>query len=173
MADVPAYIAVGSNIEPEANIPRALLHLCDFAPVRALSTFYRTPALNRPDDPDFLNGVCLVHWNASPRALKFNVLRAIERELGRVREHDAYAPRTIDLDLLVFGARIIEEPGLVLPDPDIRERPFLALPLLELDPELVLPGTNEPLAALAAAMDQTAMAPETAFTNALRMRLSL
>ncbi len=172
-AGASAYIAVGSNIEPEINIPRALERLDDSAPVKAVSTFYRTPALDRPKDPDFLNGVCIVYWNNSPRALKFNVLRAIERGLGRVRGEDSYAPRAIDLDLLLYGAWVMEEPGLALPDPDIAVRPFLAYPLLELNPALVLPGIGEPLAELAVALDRSMMTPDTAFTDQLRVRLML
>ena len=76
------------------------------------------------------------------------MLRRIESELGRVRSADRYAPRTIDLDLLLYGDLVIDEPGLRIPDPDIRIRPFIAVPLLELEPGLVMPDTGEAIAGL-------------------------
>ena len=146
---VVAYIAVGSNIQPEANIPAALDKLMSCVRVTASSTFYHTAALQRPGGPEFLNGVWQIETDLDARALKFTVLRRIEEELGRTRTADRYAPRTIDLDLLVYGSAAINEPDLRVPDPDIRSRPFLAAALLELAPELVLADSGERLAALA------------------------
>jgi len=144
--NVVAYVAVGSNLQPEANIPAALERLLSFVRVTASSTFYRTAALRRPGDPEFLNGVWQIETPLNARALKFSVLRGIENELGRIRGVDRYAPRTLDLDLLVYGEAAINEPGLRVPDPDIRSRPFLAAPLLELSAGLVLADTGETLA---------------------------
>ena len=145
---VVAYVGVGSNIQPEANIPAALERLMRFVRVTASSIFYRTPALKRSGDPDFLNGVWQIETDLHARVLKFTVLRRIEEELGRARTADRYAPRTIDLDLLVYDDAAINEPGLCVPDPDVRSRPFLAAPLLELSPGLVLADTGEPLASV-------------------------
>ena len=143
---VVAYIAVGSNIRPETNIPAALGKLMRSVRVTATSTFYRTAALRRPGDPDFRNGGWRVETDLGARALKFTVLRRIEEELGRARCADRYAPRTMDLDLLEYGGMAIDQPDLRVPDPDIRSRPFLAAALLELCPELVLADSGERLA---------------------------
>lgn len=148
-----AYIALGSNIEPDENMPRAIEALAEHVQVTGVSMLYRTPAMDRPDDPSFINGVCRIETNIEPRALKFEVLRGIETALGRVRMEDAYAPRTIDLDILLYGNHVINEAGLNVPDPDLRTRPFLAVPLLELWPEAMLPDTGEALADIVAEMN--------------------
>lgn len=131
-----AYVSLGSNIEPEANIPRALELLAGKVRLGGLSTFYRTEPVGPEGQPPFINGVAQVATDLPPRALKFDVLRAIEAALGRQRGPDRYAPRPIDLDLLVYGDFNVDEPDLVLPDPDLTERPYLAAALADLDPEL-------------------------------------
>ncbi|MBX7258799.1 MAG: 2-amino-4-hydroxy-6-hydroxymethyldihydropteridine diphosphokinase [Candidatus Hydrogenedentes bacterium] len=168
-----AIVSVGSNIEPELNIPQAMTLLRDFVDLEAVSTFYRTAPLGRPEQPAFLNGVCLLETEGSPRWLKFEVLRHIESELGRERTTDKFAPRSIDLDIALFGEEIVQEPGLRVPDPDIRERPFLALPIYELRPETVLPDTGEALADIVAVLPETGMVADTRFTDLLRARLLL
>ena len=144
---VLAYIGLGSNIEPEKNIPAALQLLGEEVTIKAVSSFYRTPAIDRPEDPDFYNGVAAIMTDRSARTLKFGILRAIESQLGRQRTQDTYAPRTIDLDLLLYDSLVCDDPGFRLPDGDI-ERPFVGLALLELDSELIMPGTHQPLASL-------------------------
>ncbi|MCY3022976.1 MAG: 2-amino-4-hydroxy-6-hydroxymethyldihydropteridine diphosphokinase [Planctomycetota bacterium] len=170
---------MGSNIRPEANIPAALEKLMRAVRVTATSTFYRTAALQRSGtgeegrttDPEFLNGVWKIETDLDARALKFTVLRRIEDELGRTRTADKYAPRTVDLDLLVYGDTAIDEAGLRVPDPDIRSRSFLALPLLELCPDLALADTGERLAALPVAAAGTQLAPDRALTDWLTERI--
>jgi dihydroneopterin aldolase/2-amino-4-hydroxy-6-hydroxymethyldihydropteridine diphosphokinase len=142
---VEAYIGVGSNIAPEYNLPKALKHLKKQVKVVAVSTVYRTAPIGRTDQPFYLNTVWQIRTDRSPRQIKSDVLRRIEVELGRVRTQDRYRARTIDLDLLLYGELVIREADLVIPDPDIRQRPFLAIPLLELNPELILPDTQERL----------------------------
>ncbi|MBI5242021.1 MAG: 2-amino-4-hydroxy-6-hydroxymethyldihydropteridine diphosphokinase [Elusimicrobia bacterium] len=143
-----AYISLGSNVEPEANIPKALELLAAQVRLQGLSTFYRTEPVGPEGQPDFINGVAQVRTDLPPRALKFDVLRPIEAALGRQRGPDRYAPRPIDLDLLVCGDFAMDEPDLVLPDPALNERPFLAAALADLDPVLApaVDGTpGEPL----------------------------
>ena len=166
-----AFVAVGSNIEPERNIPAALEALARFVRVTGSSTFYRTAPVARPGQPAFYNGVFQAQTGLAARALKFDVLRPIEERLGRVRTADKDAPRTIDLDLLLCGDEVIDTPELRLPDPEIRVRPFVAVPLLELCPELLLPGTGEPLRAFPAARASQALERLTEFTHQLRKRL--
>jgi dihydroneopterin aldolase/2-amino-4-hydroxy-6-hydroxymethyldihydropteridine diphosphokinase len=175
-----AFIAVGSNIEPEENIPRAIdllarqVHLC------ALSTFYRTPPLAAPQphygtasQPDFYNGIVSVETSRPPLDLKWQVLRPIEASLGRRRTSDKFAPRPIDLDLLLFGDLIYNTPDLVLPDPEIPHRPFLAIPLLELAPTLILPDTRLALSQLAQKISTATLHPLSAFSAHLRAQFKL
>ncbi|MBN1441873.1 MAG: 2-amino-4-hydroxy-6-hydroxymethyldihydropteridine diphosphokinase [Planctomycetes bacterium] len=128
---VRAYIAVGSNIDPEESIFGAQVLLQRRVRLTGVSSFYRTPALDRPDQPPFLNGVWEVLTELPPRRLRDEVLRPIETALGRVRTEDRYAPRSIDLDLLLYGDRVVEEADLKIPHPDLA-RPFVYAPLLEL-----------------------------------------
>jgi 2-amino-4-hydroxy-6-hydroxymethyldihydropteridine diphosphokinase len=134
-----AYLGIGSNIEAERNIQRGLALLAQAVRVTALSTLYRTPAQDRPDDPPFTNAVAAVETALSPRALK-EALRSIEEAVGRRRAADKYAPRTLDLDIIWYDNNNYTDDAVMLPDPEISHRPFLAIPLAELAPELILPN---------------------------------
>ncbi len=142
---VRAYVAVGSNVEPERNVPAALELLMRKVRVTRSSTFYRTAPIGRPDQPAFCNGVWEISTSLSPRRLRLEVLRDIERRLGRTRSADRYAPRTIDLDLLLYGDRVADGPDGPLPHPDLA-RPFVRGPLMELTGELGGRGVPGPLA---------------------------
>lgn len=161
---VRVLIGVGANIAPEQNIVDALDALAVQEMITGVSRFYRTPAIDRPDEPDFLNGVVRIETTRSPQALKFDVLRVIEDKLGRTREPDPFASRTIDLDILAFGELVVVEEGLCIPDPDLRTRPFLAAGVLELEPTFrmpddgaSLPGSNEAIALVEAVEFSRAM----------------
>jgi 2-amino-4-hydroxy-6-hydroxymethyldihydropteridine diphosphokinase len=167
------YLTIGSNLEPERNIPEALTLLSAQVRLDGVSTFYRSAPLGRPDQPPFLNGACRLFTDLPPRDLKFHCLRPLEGQLGRMRSRDKFAARTIDLDIALYGSVAIREPDLEIPDPDIRNRPFLAVPLLELAPEAVLPDTGEALASIVQSLDGSELAPDEAFTAALRARLPL
>ncbi len=142
------YIGVGSNIEPELHVVGALERLKERVTVCAVSRFFTTAPIGRPDQGPYANGVFCVETSLEPRELKA-LLGSVEDALGRRRSEDRYAPRTIDLDLVLYGDRVIREPGLVVPDPDLLTRPFLAAALLEIAPDLVVPGFDKPLAKLA------------------------
>ena len=163
-----AFIAVGSNIDAERNVEAALELLGRRVRIVAVSSFYRTPALGAPGSPDFLNGVVEIESELEPRELKRLVLLELENKLGRERGDDPNAPRSIDLDLVLYGDLVCSEEGLVLPAPEILERAFVALPLLELEPELVLPGTDQPLRELAAGLSSSEMVPAESFNDRLR-----
>lgn len=165
------FIGVGSNLEPERHVPRALELLAERAELVRVSTFYRNAALNRPEQPDFLNGVVCIHTDIEPHRLKSDVLRDIERQLGRRRTADKYAARSIDLDILLYGDAVWADEELTVPDPDIRERPFLAVPLLELAPDLILPDSGVPLATLPVVRHTEGLRPDVNFTRILRLRL--
>ena len=106
-----------------------------------------------------------------PLDLKYKLLREVENELGRERSSDKYAPREIDLDILLYGDSVINENGLVVPDPEIGERAFLAIPLCDLDPELVVPGTGKSIRETALRFPQKS-APMTSFTDEIRKELT-
>ena len=135
-------MGLGANLgDREATIGRAL-ELLGAEPgieVVAVSTLRETEPVGYADQPAFLNGAAAVETDLSPRALLDRLL-AVEQELGRVRGlGPRFGPRTIDLDLLLYGAEVVDEPGLTVPHPRLAERRFALEPLCELDPGLSLP----------------------------------
>jgi 2-amino-4-hydroxy-6-hydroxymethyldihydropteridine diphosphokinase len=100
---------------------------------------YRNPPLGPPDQPDYVNAVAAVDTDFAPRAL-LERLQEIERAQGRVRDGARWGPRTIDLDLIVYGAATIDVPGLKVPHPELAARPFVLVPLHEIAPDAVIPG---------------------------------
>jgi 2-amino-4-hydroxy-6-hydroxymethyldihydropteridine diphosphokinase len=143
-----AYVGLGANLgDREATIRRAVELLPD---VVAVSTLIETDPVGYLVQPRFLNGVAALETELSPRELLEQLLE-IERALGRTRDGPRYGPRTIDLDLLLYGDAEIDEPGLTVPHPRMHERRFVLEPLVELDPGLVVPGRG-PLAELIATL---------------------
>ena len=131
-----AFVGVGANLgDREATIREALAALPD---VVAVSELRETEPVGVVDQPAFLNGAIALETDLSPREL-LDALLEIERGLGRER-HERWGPRTIDLDLLLYGGELIDEPGLTVPHPRLHERRFALEPLLDLDPELSIPG---------------------------------
>jgi len=126
-----AFIAVGSNIEPQKNILAALMALQQEVHIVASSTFYRTEAIGRPDQPKFVNGVWCIDTDLPAAQMGHEVLKSVEARLGRVRAEDRFAPRTIDLDLVLYNDVQVSRDDLILSHPDI-ERPFVYLPIIEL-----------------------------------------
>jgi len=147
-----AYVSVGSNIAPEENVITAIKLLADRVPVTAVSTVYLTEPLGPGNQAPYYNCVIAVETELAPMDFKRLVLREIESKLGRVRTSDKFAARTIDLDLILYDDFVMTGDELTLPDPQILQRPFLAAPLAELAPDLVLPGSGEPVAAVATRM---------------------
>lgn len=162
------FIAVGSNINPEENIIQALLKLKSYRFIQAISDFYKTASIAPTKQPDFLNGVIKIHTFLSPRVLKYDVLRKIEDELGRVRTADKFAARTIDLDVIIYDKLVLDLPGLKIPDPNIRIYPFVAAALLQLKPDLILPDTQTPLANEPILKQKENLCLESEFTEKLR-----
>jgi 2-amino-4-hydroxy-6-hydroxymethyldihydropteridine diphosphokinase len=136
-----AFVGLGANLgDREETIVEAvrLLGERDGVHVVAVSTLRETDPVGVVDQPRFLNGAALVETDLGPREL-LDALLAVEHELGRVRD-ERWGPRTIDLDLLVYGEIELDEPGLTVPHPRLHERSFALEPLAELDPELAIPG---------------------------------
>jgi 2-amino-4-hydroxy-6-hydroxymethyldihydropteridine diphosphokinase len=145
-----AYVGLGSNLgDREETLRRALELLAEQVDVVAVSTLRDTDPVGVVEQPRFLNGAALVETELPPREL-LGVLLGIERELGRERL-ERWGPRTIDLDLLLFGAEAVDEPGLTVPHPRLHERRFALEPLAELEPGLVVPGRG-PVEALLAGL---------------------
>ncbi len=170
---VRAYIAIGSNIDPAANVRLALLSLANQAHLTGISMVYRTAALGRPEQLPYYNCVAEIETEMPPLQLKQTLLRTIENDLGRIRKADRFASRTIDLDLIVYGDQEVEDEGLRLPDPEIMERPFLAIPLYELAPDLVLAGSSRPIAEIVAKMEPGSMLPLEEYARELQEALKL
>lgn len=162
------FVGVGSNIDPEASIPAAQRRLASRVRVTGVSTFYRTEPVGAPGTPPFVNGVWRIETGLGPRELKGEVLRPIEAALGRRRTADRYAPRTIDLDVLVHGDEVLDGEGLRVPDPDVRTRPFVAFPLWELAPDLVLPDDGRALADVVSGLSREGMVALGDLTRLLR-----
>jgi 2-amino-4-hydroxy-6-hydroxymethyldihydropteridine diphosphokinase len=143
-----AYVALGANLgDREESIRRAV----ELLGATRVSTVIETEPWGYADQPRFLNAVAELETDESPRELLDRLLE-IERDLGRTREGPRYGPRTIDLDLLVYGDEERDEPGLVVPHPRLHERAFVLEPLAELAPELRHPRTRQTVREMLAAV---------------------
>ena len=138
-----AYLGLGANLgDREATIRRAveLLDEIERVEVAAVSELRETEPWGPLEQPPYLNGVAAVETELEPRAL-LDALLEIEARLGRVRvPGERWGPRTVDLDLLLFGDLVVDEPGLTVPHPHLHERRFALEPLAELAPDAVVPG---------------------------------
>jgi 2-amino-4-hydroxy-6-hydroxymethyldihydropteridine diphosphokinase len=134
-----AFIGLGSNLgDREGNLRAALARLAELGEVRA-SSFRETDPVGVTDQPKFLNAAAELSTDLPARDL-LDALLAIERDLGRDRaREERWGPRTLDLDLLLYGDDVIDEPGLTVPHPRLAERRFVLEPLHELAPGLLLP----------------------------------
>ena len=149
-----AYVGLGANLgerEGALHAAVAALDATEGIVVVAVSAFRETDPVEYLDQPRFLNGAAAVDTTLSPREL-LDALLAVERTLGRIREGPRFGPRTIDLDLLLYGDESFDEPGLTVPHPRLHERAFALEPLSDLDPGLVVPGQG-PLETLLRKLD--------------------
>ncbi len=143
-----AYVGIGSNIgDVFENCLKGIKELIsdERAHFLALSSFYKTSPVSPVPQDDFLNCALKLAWDASPPDL-LAFLQSVEQKQGRTREI-ALGPRTLDLDILLFDALILDNPGLTIPHPRLHERKFALIPCLEIDPGLVHPRLKHPLAA--------------------------
>ncbi len=173
-----AFLGVGSNIEPRRNV-EAALEILDAIPgvtLTGISTFYRTDPLPPPGDrtecPEgtFLNGVIEIQTGMGVGELEAT-LRAVESRLGRIRTRDPFDSRTLDLDLLLFLSAGERSSRPV--HPDVCARAFVAVPLLELAPDLLLPPHGRSLREVANRFDGPGGEPDVELTNQLRSRFLL
>jgi 2-amino-4-hydroxy-6-hydroxymethyldihydropteridine diphosphokinase len=155
MPPVRAAIALGSNLDgPEARVRGAFAELARLTDtwVVARSSLYRTAPVGFADQPPFINACALVETRLAARAL-LDALLAIERRHGRVRD-TPNGPRTLDLDIVLYGGATIEEPGLCIPHPRAHERAFVLAPLLEVWPDATIPGHGSARECLPRVKDQ-------------------
>ena len=158
-AAVDAYVAMGSNLDPTIHVLEAGARLKRFVDVVDVSTLYRSLPKGRPEQPSFVNGVFHIRAAVSPLDLKYHILRKIEADLGRVRDADKCASRTMDLDLVLYGDEVAHGDELILPDPDIYRYNHVAVPLLEVAPRLVLPDQKRALSTLDSAKRLDGLSP--------------
>jgi dihydroneopterin aldolase/2-amino-4-hydroxy-6-hydroxymethyldihydropteridine diphosphokinase len=129
-----ALISIGSNIDSENNMREAVKRLSQQVRLLKVSPVYETLPVGGSRQPNFLNAATLIETQLDPEELKAQVLQPIEKQLGRVRTGDKNAPRTIDLDIALYGDRVVELGERHIPDPDILKHAHLALPLADLAP---------------------------------------
>jgi 2-amino-4-hydroxy-6-hydroxymethyldihydropteridine diphosphokinase len=154
-APIRVFVGLGANLDdPVAQIGSALAELAQLPQTRlvAASPLYRTPPLGPPDQPDYVNAVAELATTLTPHTL-LDELQRIERAHRRVRA-ERWGPRTLDLDLLLYGATMIADERLSVPHPGLATRAFVLLPLADLAPELQVPGMRR-VRELADAADRT------------------
>ncbi len=153
------FLSLGSNIEPERHLREAVRRLAALGQVRAASTVWETEPLGMAGQPNFLNAVVWLETPLSAQALRAEALPALEAALGRVRTENKNAPRTIDIDLLLFNREVLQLGRRHIPSPEIGERPFVAIPLAEIAPGYLHPETGQTLQQMAEALPAAGMAP--------------
>jgi 2-amino-4-hydroxy-6-hydroxymethyldihydropteridine diphosphokinase len=148
------FVAAGSNIEPEKNLAQAARAMARAFPDVRFSPWYRNEAVGFEGD-DFINFVAGFTTDLSVHDV-VKRLREIETACGRPREAPKWAPRSMDLDILLYGDLVHEEPGLKLPRPDLVKRPFMLGPMADLAPEVVHPTLHVTIGELWQKFDQAA-----------------
>ena len=149
----PAYIGIGSNLDdPCDHVQKAIAELKKMQDcvVTGVSSIYRSAPMGPQDQADFINAAVAMLTQKTPQQL-LDALQIIEDSHGRRRDGEHWGPRTLDLDLLVFGSLRVSDAGLTVPHPGIPERNFVLLPMCELAPQLMVPGMGT-IAALTGAV---------------------
>jgi len=144
-----AYLSIGSNINPEQNIVQSIKLLADATRVIAVSTIWETLPEGGPNQPNYLNGAVIIETPLSAIVLKQQILIKIEQQLGRVQQLNKFAPRPIDIDIMLFNRDVLQIGQRYIPDAEILERAFVAIPLAELDPTYLHPKTGQTLQEIA------------------------
>jgi dihydroneopterin aldolase/2-amino-4-hydroxy-6-hydroxymethyldihydropteridine diphosphokinase len=142
-------VSLGSNIDPERNLQEAVRQLAGHCRLLAVSPVYETAPVGNLDQPNFLNAAALIETDLGPEELKAGVLERIEQNLARVRTEDKNAPRTIDLDISLFGDQVWQVRGRHIPDPDLLRFPHIAYPVADVAPHMRYPETGQTLQEIA------------------------
>ena len=144
-----AYLSLGSNIEPEHNLPEAVAQLARFGRIKAVSSVWQSAAVGFTDQPDFLNAAILLETELSARSLRQQAIARIENSLGRVRAENKNGPRPIDIDIMLFNHDVVSIGSRRIPDQELLERSFVAIPMAEIAPDYVHPDVKKTLAEIA------------------------
>lgn len=160
MSPTLCYIAIGSNLASPLEQVKAALDAIGWIPqsrVVAVSSFYRTPPLGPQDQPDYLNAAIALETSLEAETLLDHTQR-IELQQGRVRKAERWGPRTLDLDIMLFGDQVIHTPRLTVPHYDMKNRGFMLWPLFEIAPAIAFPdGTTLSAALTECAADKPAL----------------
>ena len=148
-----AYLSLGSNIEPEKNLPAAVRELGCFGRVLRVSSVWQSLPVGGHGQPDYLNAALLLETALSASDLKGKAIAAVEASLGRMRSANRNAPRTIDIDIMLFDREQLRLGERSIPDREVLERPFVAIPLAEISPAYIHPVTGDSLAEIASRFD--------------------
>jgi 2-amino-4-hydroxy-6-hydroxymethyldihydropteridine diphosphokinase len=152
---VIAYIGLGSNIgDKKANCLKAVELLQQFARVVRVSSLYITEAVGYKEQEDFINAVVAIETDQAPQDL-LRSCHAIEDSMGRKRTV-RWGPRTVDLDILLYGDEVVNQPDLIIPHPLMAARKFVLVPLVEIAPDVVHPVISKSAARLLADLKDTA-----------------
>lgn len=155
---IQCFLGLGSNLNtPLAQLKTAINALAQvpLIDVVAASSFYQSLPMGPSEQPDYINAVVEVHTQLACTAL-LKATQKIELEHGRVRKDERWGPRTLDIDILLYGQQIINEPNLIVPHYGMKQREFVLYPLAELAPELILP-CNTPIKTLLAKVDSNGL----------------
>lgn len=142
------YIGLGSNVasnmgNSQETLKHAVERLTQHQNIRlkAMSSLYRSQPMGPKDQPDFINAVCHINTSLEPEAL-LDVCQDIETHFGRTRKGERWGPRSLDLDILLYGSQRVQTERLTIPHVGIEQREFVLVPLFELAPQLVMPDGN-------------------------------
>lgn len=153
---ITAHVGLGANLDNPPEQLRSAVRALELIPNTRhvhCSSYYRSAPVGFSKQPDFVNAVCRLE-TALPVRVLMRALLDIEQAHGRVRGEQKGGPRTLDLDLLLYGQQIVNEPDVVVPHPRLHERAFVLAPLAEIDPQQVIPGKGLVTTLLAACAGQ-------------------
>jgi 2-amino-4-hydroxy-6-hydroxymethyldihydropteridine diphosphokinase len=149
---IPIVLSLGSNLaDRKSNLKAVVTALPPQVEVLESSSLFETEPWGYVDQPDFLNQILLAETHLSASDL-LTYVKALESEIGRVPNF-RYGPRLVDIDIIFYGDQIINEPCLEIPHPRYRERAFVLVPLAEIAPDLIIPGTDQMVSDLVSQMD--------------------
>lgn len=148
-----AYLSLGSNINPEQNLRAAIQQLANYGTIQAISSLWETAPVGYPDQANYFNAALILETALSAQQLREEAIETIEQALHRVRTSNPNAPRTMDIDIVLFNQDVLAFGKRQIPHPDILTRAFVTVPLAEIAPDYLHPVTGTRLADIAQQFD--------------------